>query len=77
MSRKGNNATMENLCKTLKYEEVNICEYETVFDVRTGQRAHLVEKVYNHKRFYSALGLRLLDGYEEILRGEYREEHHR
>jgi len=79
MSRKGNpydNAMMESFFKTLKYEEVNLCEYETIVDVRTGV-SRFIEKVYNQKRLHSALGLRPPDEYEEILRGEKREEHRR
>jgi len=79
MSRRGNpydNATMESFFKTLKYEEVNLCEYDTIADVRTGV-SRFIEKVYNQKRLHSALGLRPPDEYEEILRGENREEHHR
>jgi len=36
MARTGNpydNAIMENFFKTLKHEEVNLCEYETYQDV--------------------------------------------
>jgi transposase InsO family protein len=79
MSRKGNpydNAMMESFFKTLKYEEVNLCEYKTIVDVRTGV-SRFIEKVYNLKRLHSALGLRPPDEYEEILRGENREEHRR
>jgi hypothetical protein len=48
-----------------------------VTGVRTFEKAHFIEKVYNQKRLHSALGLRPPDEYEEILRGENREEHHR
>ena len=40
MSRKGNpydNARMESFFKTLKYEEVYLCEYETIEDVMERQ----------------------------------------
>jgi putative transposase len=57
---------MESFFNTLKYKEVNLCEYETIVDVRTGV-SHFIEKVYNQKRLHSALGLRPPDEYEEIL----------
>lgn len=75
MSRKGNpydNAMMESFFKTLKYEEVNLYEYETIVDVLT-RLPRFIEKVYNQKRLHSALGLRPPDEYEEILRGESKE----
>jgi len=45
MSRKGNpydNATMESFFKTLKYEEVYLCEYKTLDDVM-GRQSILIE----------------------------------
>jgi putative transposase len=69
MSRKGNpydNARMESFFKTLKYEEVNLCEYETIADVRSSV-SHFIEQVYNKKRLHSAIGLRPPDEYESLL----------
>jgi putative transposase len=69
MSRKGNpydNARMESFFKTLKYEEVNLCEYETIADVRHSI-SHFIEQVYNRKRLHSAIGLIPPEEYEELL----------
>jgi putative transposase len=69
MARTGNpydNATMESFFKTLKHEEVNLCQYETYQDVIT-RLPHFLEDVYNHKRLHSALGYRSPDEFEEEL----------
>lgn len=69
MARTGNpyeNATMESFFKTLKYEEVNLCQYETYQDVVT-RLPYFLEDVYNHKRLHSALGYRSPDEFEEEL----------
>ena len=58
MSRKGNpwdNAACESFMKTLKYEEVLRNEYRDLAEARASIREFL-EKVYNQKRLYSALG---------------------
>ena len=55
MSRTGNpydNATVESLFKTLKYEEVYLCEYETYEDV-IERIPYFIEGVYNQKRLHS------------------------
>jgi transposase InsO family protein len=69
MARTGNpyeNATMESFFKTLKHEEVNLCQYETYQDVVT-RLPYFLEDVYNHKRLHSALGYRSPDEFEEVL----------
>ena len=69
MARTGNpyeNATMESFFKTLKHEEVNLCEYETYQDVVI-RLPHFLEDVYNQKRLHSALGYRSPNEFEEVL----------
>ena len=69
MARTGNpydNAITESFFKTLKHEEVNICEYETYQDV-INRLPYFLGEVYNHKRLHSALGYRPPDESEEVL----------
>jgi len=58
MSAKGNpydNAFMESFYKTLKYEEVHLCDYETYEDV-IERLPFFIEQVYNRKRLHSSIG---------------------
>jgi putative transposase len=74
MSRSGNpydNATMESFFKTLKYEEVYLCEYETYEDVLE-RIPYFVEAVYNHKRLHSGIGYLTPEEYEQWLLNQQR-----
>ena len=69
MSRKGNpydNAVIESFFKTLKYEEVYLCEYKTLADVEN-RLPYFIEQVYNQKRLHSALGYCPPNEFEELL----------
>lgn len=58
MSRKGNpydNAKAESFMKTIKWEEVELMEYDN-FEEAYERIDHFINQVYNQKRLHSALG---------------------
>jgi putative transposase len=69
MSRTGNpydNARMESYFKTLKNEEVYLCEFETYEDVME-RIPYFLEAVNNQKRLHSGIGYLTLEENEQWL----------
>lgn len=66
MAAKGNpyeNAFAESFIKTLKYEEVNLSDYQTVDDV-ISRLPFFLKEVYNKKRLHSSLDYLTPDEFE-------------
>lgn len=58
MGEKGNsyeNSHVESFIKTIKSEEVNMNEYETIEDVYCNIE-RFIEELYNNKRLHSGIG---------------------
>lgn len=67
MGEKGNcyeNAHAESFIKTIKYEEVDMNEYETIEDVYKNIQ-QFIEEVYNKKRLHSSIGYKPPIEFEE------------
>lgn len=67
------NAMMESFFKTLKYEEVYLCEYETYAGV-IERLPNFLDDVYNRKRLHSAFRYLAPDDFEEMILGQQNKE---
>ena len=75
MSAKGNpydNAFAERFMRTLKYEEVHLCGYETILDVQENL-PRFISDVYNDERVHSRLGYLTPSEFEELLGSDKQE----
>jgi len=75
MSAKGNpyeNAMAESFIKTLKHEEVYLCEYRTMDDVMK-RVPYFIREVYNKKRLHSSLGYVPPDEFESQITEQIQE----
>lgn len=66
MASRGNpyeNAVIESFFKTLKYEEVFLNDYKTIYDVAK-RIPYFIQEVYNRKRLHSSLGYVSPDEFE-------------
>lgn len=59
------NAVVERVIRTIKEEEVDLQEYESLADAELSLR-QFIEEVYNRKRLHSALGYRPPTEFEEL-----------
>ena len=69
MSRRGrprDNAHVESFFKTLKTEEVECNEYESLAEAQAEIGAY-IEREYNRRRLHSSLGYRPPEEYERLL----------
>lgn len=69
MSAKGNpyeNSIMERCIRTIKWEEVKLCEYQSLNEAYE-RLEYFIEKVYNQERLHSSLGYKTPDEFEAAL----------
>jgi len=57
---------MESFFKTLKCDEVYLCEYET-FENVVARLPYFIEEVYNRKRLHSGIGYRSPNDFERLV----------
>lgn len=70
MSRRGNpydNAKAERFIRTLKYEEVYLCEYASLEEARS-RIGYFIDKLYNRKRLHSALDYKPPAEFEQMMK---------
>lgn len=69
MSRRGNpydNAKAKRFIRTLKYEEVDLYEYESLEEARS-RIGYFIDKRYNRKRLHAALDYRPTAEFEHMM----------
>ena len=72
MSAKGipyDNAFAERFMRTLKYEEVYLCGYETILDVQENL-PRFINTFYNEERVHSKLGYLTPSEFEQLLESD-------